>query len=154
VKRFEFSLDRLLKVKRQLERMVEMEQSRAAQAVAEARGTVDGLNRRLDQVAASIQSSVVRGALSDLWTSAYSMSEQLGAELDRAEQAVRLAEERLADAARRRTAAATEVEVLASLRGRKWDEWKQENAVKTQEQLDETTMRRWMDARAGTERTV
>ena len=154
MKRFEFSLDRLLKVKRQLERMVELEQARAAQAVAEARGTVDGLKSRLEEIAATVQASVSRGAMPDNWTQVYSMSERLGAALDEAERKAQAAEQRLADVSRRRTAAATEVEVLSSLRGQKWDEWKVARAASTQEQLDETTLRRWMNTRVEAERTA
>src|SRR5438309_2195346 len=49
VKRFEFSLDRLLRVKRQLERVAELEQRRAQDATEQARAKLDALRDQLAQ---------------------------------------------------------------------------------------------------------
>lgn len=145
--RFEFPLERLLKVKRQLERLVEMEQARAARAVAEAHERVEGLKNRLRDVSTSLQASIGRGVMPGNWDNVYAVSEQLGNEIERAEGTAKVAEEKLAAVAKKRTAAATEVEVLASLRGERWEEWKQQTASRVQDQLDEVTMRRWMHAK-------
>jgi flagellar protein FliJ len=149
--RFEFPLERLLKVKRQLERLVEMEQARAAMAVAEARDRVEGLKNRLRDVSTAMQGSIVRGVMPGNWDNVYAVSEHLGHEIERAEGTAKIAEEKLAAVAKKRTAAATEVEVLASIRGERWEEWQQKSAAKAQEQLDEVTMRRWMLAKASRE---
>jgi flagellar protein FliJ len=150
VKRFEFSLDRMLKVKRQLERLAELEQARAAKVVAEARGTVDGLKSRLLQVSSSVHSAVGQGVSPGQWVNAYAMSEHLGQQIELAEQAAKAAEAKLAAAARNRTAVSQEVESLSSLRRQQWEKWQQEAAAKVQEQLDEVTLRRWMAAQTST----
>lgn len=147
MKRFEFSLERLLKVKRQLERMAEMEQARAAREVAEARSKLDSLKNRLVEISRSLEGSVSRGVVPGLWLNVYAMSEKLSQEIEAAEAKVVVAEEALSVIAKRRATASTEVEVLSSLRGQRYEEWRQESAAKVQEQLDEVTMRRWMDAR-------
>src|SRR5947208_3401858 len=60
VKRFEFSLDRLLKVKRQLERLAELEQHRAREAVDRARAVLEDLRAQLNRVSEQFAASVGR----------------------------------------------------------------------------------------------
>lgn len=146
MKRFEFSLDRLLKVKKQLERLAELEQARAAQVVVEARVRVDGLKTRLLSVSSSLHSAVGQGVSPGQWVNAYAMSEHIGRQIELAEQSAKAAEDKLAAAAKQRTAVSTEVEALASLRQQKWEQWQHEAAAKAQEQSDEVTMRRWTAA--------
>ncbi len=150
MKRFEFSLDRLLKVKKQLERLAELEQARAAKVVADARGRVDGLKSRLLQVSSAVHSAVGQGVSPGQWVNAYAVSEHLGQQIEVAEQAAKAAEAKLAAAARNRTAVSQEVESLSSLRQQQWERWQQEAAAKVQEQLDEVTLRRWMAAQTST----
>lgn len=144
MKRFEFSLDRLLKVKTQLERLAEMEQLRAREAVDRARGELqecrDQLNRISDRVTDSIGI-----ALSPLqWASACDMTERLGVSIKTAEDAVNEAERRLAAAASERAQIATEVEALSTLRRQQWEQWRQEAQKADQEQLDQVGLRTWM----------
>ena len=63
MKRFEFSLDRLLRVKRQLERLAELEQRRALGAAEQARATLEGLREQQlgDQANGGQHSTTRRG---------------------------------------------------------------------------------------------
>ena len=62
MKRFEFSLERLLRVKRQQERLAELEQRRAQDAAEQARARLDGfrdqLSRISDRYAAAIYATL------------------------------------------------------------------------------------------------
>ncbi|MBX9578676.1 MAG: hypothetical protein K2X87_00060, partial [Gemmataceae bacterium] len=73
-------------------------------------------------------------------------SDRLGRSIAAAEEAVAAAEEKLAAAARRRTELATEAEALATLRQKRWDEWRREAQKADQEVLDELGLRRWQAA--------
>src|SRR5581483_8549550 len=70
VKRFEFSLDRLLKVKRQLERLAELEQHRAREAVDRARAVLEDLRGQLNRVSEQFAASVGRPMAAHQWSAA------------------------------------------------------------------------------------
>lgn len=152
MKRFEFSLDRVLKVKRQQERLAEMEQSRAALAADAARDKVRRLAGELERVAEEVSARLGQPVAPQQWVSAYELSDRLGRSMEVAEQAVTAAEQALATAAQERAQIATEVEALATLRKQQWDRWRQEVARVDQERLEELALRSWrtaQTARAG-----
>ena len=146
MKRFEFSLDRLLKVKRQLERLADMEQIRAVQAVDAAEMRVLALNEQLREMAERITSRLGQAFSPGSWVSAYEMSERLGKAIAAAERDVLAAQERMAIAKQERMQVATEVEALASLRTQQHDKWRHDAAAADQERLDEIGLRNWMNA--------
>lgn len=148
MKRFVFPLDRLLTVKRQLERAAEHEQFRAARAVEEARAAAAGLRAELARVADHMAGTVGQAVAAARWASAAEASDRLGTAIAAADEAVAAAEEALAVAARKRTELATEAEALATLRQQQWDDWRREAQKADQQELDELGLRRWQAAHA------
>ena len=147
MRRFEFSLDRLLKLKRQLEKIAELEQVRAQEAVAKARATLQEHRDQLARVAEHITASVGRAVAPHQWAAAADVSERIGQAIKTAEQDVTAAEQQLDTAARERSQLATEVEALATLRQQQWDKWRQEAQKADQERIGELVLRRWQAER-------
>lgn len=147
MKRFEFPLDRVLRVKRQLERAAEMEQQKAAAGVDAAHRELGVQRENLRRFADKIAASVGKAVSPHSWTVASDGGEHLDEAIRRAEVAVAEAEKVLAAAAAARSKIAAEVEALATLRQQQWDLWSRENQTKVQSELDEVGLRRWMAAR-------
>ncbi len=147
MKRFEFSLDRLLAVKRQQERLAELEQQRASQAVDAARARLDGLRAQLGRVSDQFTAAIGRPMAPSQWAAASDMSERIGQSIHQAEHAVDEAVLKLKAAAQERAQVATEVEALSTLRQQQWDQWRQETRQADQSRLDELGIRRWQAAR-------
>lgn len=78
MKRFEFSLDRLLRVKRQLERVAELEQQKAQDAVSQARAVLDGYRDQLTRVSDQFAACVGRTMTPHQWSSAAEVDERAG----------------------------------------------------------------------------
>ncbi len=143
MKRFEFSLDRLLTVKRQLERLAEMEQHRAWLAVEQAREALQALHEQLTRVANQFSAAVGRTMAPGQWAAASDMTERLGNAIGLAEAAVATAEQKLRAAAEERAHLATEVEALDTLRQQQFTQWQQESRKVDREKLDDLSLRRW-----------
>jgi flagellar protein FliJ len=148
VKQFDFSLDRLLKVKRQLERLAEMEQMRAREAVDRARASLQELRNQLTRVADQLNASVGRPMAPYQWTSVYDMADRLGQSIRTSEHEVEKTGQKFLTAAQERAQIATEVEALASLRQQQLTQWQQEAQKADQDRLDELGMRQWQAARS------
>ena len=144
MKRFEFSLDRLLKVRRQQERLAELEQQRARDAADQARTRVADLHAQLAAVGDRYAAAVGRAMTPTQWAAASDLSERLGQSLRAAEAAAAAAEETFAAARQERATLATEVEALGTMRQQQWDKWRQEAKAADQDRLDEVGLRRWM----------
>ena len=146
MKKFEFHLDGLLRVKRQLEHVAELEQQRAQKGVLDAHGRLDALKHQLTEMSETLAARVGQVVIANRWMAAYELSERLGQQIVSAEIDLNSAEQRLADARRERVQIATEVEALRTLRQQQWETWRQEVAQADQERLDELGLRRWMSA--------
>jgi flagellar protein FliJ len=147
VKRFEFSLDRLLRVKRQLERLAELEQRRAQEAAEAARATLQGLRDQLARISDQFSASIGRAMAPQQWASASDLAERLGKSIHLSEEEVAKAEQKLLAAAQERAQLATEVEAISTLRRQQWELWKQEAQKADQDRLDEVGLRLWQNAR-------
>jgi flagellar protein FliJ len=150
VKKFEFHLDGLLRVKRQLEHLAELEQQKAQQRVAEAVARVNSLTEQLAKASDHMAGRVGQTMAAGEWADAFSRAERLGEQIAAAKADVLAAEQVLETARRERVQVATEVEALSTLRGQQWEQWRQEVAAADQERLDELGLRRWMAAQATT----
>lgn len=146
MKRFEFSLDRLLRVKKQLEHIAELEQRRAQEATERARATLRALRDQLDRISDQISASVGRTMAPQQWASAAVMAEHVGVSIQASEQEVATAEQRLHVAAQERAQLATEVEALSTLRRQQVEKWQYEAQKADQNQLDELIQQRWQAA--------
>ncbi len=147
MKRFEFSLDRLLRVKRQLERVAELEQLRAQEATERARAELQALHDQLARISDRFSASIGRAMIPSQWASASDMAERLGHSIHRSENEVSQAEQKLLAAAQERAQLATEVEAISTLRRQQWEQWKQEAQRADQDRLDEVGLRIWRTGR-------
>lgn len=147
MKRFEFSLERVLKVKRQQEKLAELEVQRARELVEIAcnslRSLQDQLNRLSEEFAAAVGSTMTPTR----WSSASDMADRIGQSIRLAEQEVAAAESRLHAASQERAQVCTEVEALATLRQQRWEQWRAEAQKADQDRLDEVGLRLWQAAR-------
>lgn len=151
MKRFEFSLDRLLRVKRQLERLAELEQRRAQDVVTQARARLDAFRDQLTCISDRFSAAIGRPMAPQQWASAYDMTDRLGKSIHVAEGEVEQAEQKLLVAAQERAQLATEVEAISTLRRQQWDLWRQEAQKADQDRLDEVGLRLWQNAREDAE---
>ncbi|MDY3555261.1 flagellar export protein FliJ [Gemmata sp. JC717] len=146
MKRFEFPLERLLRVKRQLERIAELELQRAQEATERARAHLQSLRDQLDSLSDKISASVGRVMAPQQWAAASGMAERVGRSIQVSEREVVAAEQRVLAAAQERTQLATEVEALSTLRRQQADKWQQEVQKHDQNRLDEMVQQRWQAA--------
>lgn len=146
MKRFEFSLERLLRVKRHQERLAELEQRRAQDVVEQARARLDGFRDQLARISDGFVAAVGRAMTPLQWASASNMAERLGDCIRASESEVAQAEHKLMAAAQERAQLATEVEAIVTLRRQQWDAWRAEAAKADQERQDEVGLRLWRKA--------
>jgi flagellar export protein FliJ len=145
VRRFEFPLERLLQVKRQLERQAELAQRQARQALDEAQAELGRLRDQLQRVAQQMAAQVGQLLTAEQWGTTVELSERLTQAIRVAESRVTEAEQRYQQAAQVRTQLATEVETLQTLRQQQWELWRQQVQKADQHRLDELGLRRWLD---------
>jgi flagellar protein FliJ len=150
MKRFEFSLDRLLKVKRQLERLAELEQLQARTEVEKSRATLQEQQEQLDRVAGRLTTQDGRSTTVSphQWAAVADLSRRIGESIEESERVVTTAEQRLAAASQERATVAMEVEALTTLREQQWTQWRREAQLADQDRLDEQGLRRWMAAQS------
>ena len=145
MKRFEFRLERVLKVKQQRQRLAELRQQQARARLNAAQAVVAALQGEIRETAAAVERSVGANGR-QLWMALYERSRILGQALEAAEVKVQQAQEELSKADAWRRQIATEVEALLNLRQQQWQGYCQEVARAQQEQLDELGLRRWLAA--------
>ena len=143
MKRFEFSLERLLRVKRQQERLAELEQRRAQDAAEQARARLDGFRDQLSRISDRYAAAIGRIMTPMQWASASDMTERLGNSIRLSEHEVAQAEQKLLTAAQERAQLATEVEAICTLRQQQWTAWRQDAQKADQDQMDEVGLRLW-----------
>ncbi|MFM8274667.1 MAG: flagellar export protein FliJ [Gemmata sp.] len=146
MKRFEFSLERLLRVKRQQQHLAELEQRRAQDVVEQARARLDRLRDQLAGISDRYSASIGRAMHPLQWASASDMTERLGHSIRASEHDVSQAEQKLHAAAQQRAELATEVEAISTLRQQQWDAWRHEAQKADQDRLDEVGLRLWQQA--------
>jgi flagellar protein FliJ len=150
VKKFEFHLDGLLRVKRQLEHLADLEFQKAERRVSDAVARVTALTDQLAKASDHMAGRVGHAMSAGEWAVAFDRADQLGRQIETAKQSVIAAEQVLEAARRERVQVATEVEALGTLRTQQWEKWRQEVAAADTERLDELAMTRWRAAQAAT----
>lgn len=146
MKRFEFSLERLLRVKRQQQHLAELEQRRAQDVVEQARAKLDRFRDQLTGISDRYAAAIGRAMTPVQWASASDMAERLGHSIRTSENEVSVAEQKLHAAAQQRAELATEVEAISTLRQQQWDTWRHEAQKADQDRLDEVGLRLWQKA--------
>lgn len=148
MQRFEFRLERVLKLKQQRHRLAEFHQQQARARLDAALAAVAALQDEIVETSAAAARGLAEAIGRQLWTAHQERVRLLSQTLEVAEVQSREAEQELARADARRRQIATEVEVLLNLRHQQWQGYCQEVARAQQEQLDELGLRRWLSARA------
>jgi flagellar export protein FliJ len=151
MKRYEFRLQRILRLKQQRERQAELGQQKATLTLEKARAEAALLAGRLAETAEAIERQIGRSVPPDSWMARYHHAAQIGRALQGAELRVRHAEQRLRDAAVKRAAISIEVEALRTLERQQWDEHVDDANRRAQDDLDEIGLRRWKTAGASSE---
>lgn len=146
--RFEFPLDRLLALRRQLVRRAEAAQARARLDVTRATAAADAARAALDRHADATAAGVGRTTTVLEWHAAADRTEGFARTIADRDADVAAAQAAYAAADRERARLAREVDALATLRGQRWEEWSREAAKADQERLDEIGVRRWTLARS------
>lgn len=148
MKRFDFRLQRVLKLKQQRERLAELRQRQARQVLDAARAEVARLWEQLGHTAGALTGKLGGAVPASAWVAHYDHSVQLSKILETAEAREQRAEQGVQEAAALHTRIAQEVEALLCLRGQQWASHWQEVARADQVRLDELGLRRWRAARA------
>ncbi|MBI3462418.1 MAG: flagellar export protein FliJ [Planctomycetes bacterium] len=146
MKRFQFRLQRLVKWKEQRRRQAELAQSQASAELDAAREKVVQLVQRLEETARDLASEVGQPLGPDRLRAFQQYAGAVGQDLLAAEAGLHRAVQRLQEAERRRARIAVEVEVLACLRQRHWQQYRKETLREQQGRLDELALRRWSAA--------
>jgi flagellar FliJ protein len=147
MKRFEFRLEQVLKLKKQREWLAEQKARQARMALDAAVAEAASLARQLAQVADSLIARRDQQADPVSWTTRHEQSTRLGQLLQLAEARAEQAREVHAEAEQQRARIAIEVEALLTLQRERWQEYRQEVARERQAQLDEMGLRRWLARR-------
>jgi flagellar biosynthesis chaperone FliJ len=143
VQRFEFRLERVLKLKKQREWLAELRQMEARAALDAARAQVAVLHDQVAQSAAALQACVADALRDAAWLARHQQALRLGPLLELAEANARQADHKYQEASAARTQIATEVEALRHLRQQEWHAYRLALLRAQQEQLDEVGLRRW-----------
>lgn len=145
MKRFEFRLARVLKLRKQQQWQAELRQQQARALLDAAQLEVMTLEYQLAQYTATLAAQLGQAVDLGSWIVCYEQSGQIGRALDRAEEKVKEAERKLQEADAFRVQKATEVEALKFLRSQEWQAYHHDMERDRQEQLDELSLHRWMN---------
>jgi flagellar biosynthesis chaperone FliJ len=148
MQRFRFRLERVLRLKRQRERQVELRQQQAAAGLEAARLAALSIQAMIEQ---QMIGAVGRGGQAmalDSWISRSQYLAQLERSLDAAQAQVRAAEGRLREVNTERATVHAEVGAIEQRRRDQWDEYRHDAQRSAQEQIDDLSLRNWLLARA------
>ena len=148
MRRFQFTLERVLKLKEQRERMAELRQKQARAALEMARRVVASIWTQLEQNAEALEVKVGTSIATGPWLAHYQHAAQLGQALEAADANLRRATQELRQASAQRVQITQEVEALRHLRHQQWQDHWQETMRQEQIRLDELGMRRWQAVQA------
>ena len=112
MQKFEFSLERLLKIRRQQERLAELDVMRALSAVDAAKARVEQFREKLRQHTEELTRCVGRTMAPHEWAAGCAFSIQLGHPITLAQIDVGVAEKSLAEAKAKRSEVASEAEAM------------------------------------------
>lgn len=148
MQRFEFSLERVLKVKRQLEELAEREQRRAQVASDAAHARAAALRRQLAEISEAMAQRIGQITAPHQWLMGFESSERLGQAILVADQHAEDCDAKLEAATRERGQLAGEVQALETLRQQQLDAWQRTYQQAEQDSADDLTVQRWTAARA------
>ena len=150
MKRFEFRLERILQMKKKLERLAELDQQRARAEFEAATARIVLAEERVSEAGSGGLEALRKSAALGSWQTRYELVASLEQEVTTAREQATHSQQLLLVAQLARTRIATEVEVLDRLRQDQFRTHREEVARREYEQLDEVGLRRWL-AGANTE---
>jgi len=148
MQRFQFGLDKVLKFKERREWLAQIRQKQKAAAVQAAQAVEGELQDQLNLTCLRLQEKLGKPQDATMWMAVYAQSVRLEQALQSAKQKVEVASQELDEAAALRKQAAIEVEMLLSLRQKKWQEYRGDCQKAAQAQLDDMGLQRWIAAKA------
>jgi hypothetical protein len=151
LQRFEFRLERVLKLKKQREWLAELRQKQARAALDAARAEVAVIAEQIARSAAALEAGLAGAARDASWLARQEQSLRLRPLLELAEARARQADVNYQQASAARAQAATEVEALLHLRRQEWQAHRLAVLKARQEQLDEVGMRLWRAGQGGSQ---
>lgn len=149
MQRFEFRLERVLKLKKQREWLAELRQKQARAALDAARAEAAAIHEQIARSAADLAARLARAAEDASWLARHQQALRLGPLLELAEAKARQADVQYRETSAARTQIATEVEALLHLRRQEWHAHRLAVLKAQQEQLDEVGMRQWRAGQDG-----
>jgi flagellar protein FliJ len=154
MKRFEFRLDQVLRLKQQRHKLAELRRREAQATRDRALAEVANVREKLSRAAAEGTSLLGQALSVAAWVNRSRYLDALEQNLRAVEANVRVAEQALQAAAAALAAAAKEEETFVALRDRQWQEHRREAARHEQHGLDELGMRRWRIAHLAAEQAA
>lgn len=143
MKRFRFSLERLLGLKQQQERQAELGQLQARLRWETAQRTMLGLRDQLSHTAELLATKMTGPLQRRSRVTQCEVATQIGESLQRAEEQCRVAAGELQKAARERMRLHCEVQALEKLRDRQWRDYLRDAQREAQIKIDEFVLRSW-----------
>lgn len=142
MKRFQFRLERLLRLRQQKDRQAEARQQTARQAWESAQAQADALLARLVESASAVEARIGHAIETDRWVARFQHMTQVRAALDTAQQNARRAMTTLEAANDLRKVTAAEVDSLQQLREQQWHQHRRETTQAEQRLLDDLYLHR------------
>ena len=147
MKRFSFSLEKVLKFRERQQWLAEIRQKKMADAVRSAEAETESLVEQLNNLCRWLYEKADRAQDARVWMSMHTHTVRVEQAIDAARQKAVTAMHHLDRAAAERKLADIEVEKLCKLRQRKWEEFSVKLQRAEQEQLDEISCARWFAAK-------
>lgn len=148
VKRFEFRLARVLRLKKQKEWLAQLRLRQARAELDAVEAEIALLLDQLARAAADLEAQVGQALDALAWITRTMRAAEIGRALDALEVKKTQAARKLEEAQKLRTQLSQEVEALLFLQNRKLQDYRQDVAREQQEQLDELGMNRWNKRRS------
>ncbi len=142
MKRFQFPLEGLLRLRRQKDRQAEARQQTARLACEAAQREVDTLMEHLVASASAVEARIGQSLATERWVAQYQHISQVRIAVDQAELKACRARNILEEANRQRRLTALELQALEKLRVLKWQEHRRESARLEQHRLDDAFLYR------------
>ena len=143
-KRFAFTLECVLGFKQKQEKLAEADQRRAMAALQEIQDEARRIRDEMTQIADSLSEKMHDAVDLTLCVAFNRKSTQLEARLRETKKKELAATVKLQEANARRKKIAVEVEALLTLKREQWQAYRRAADRKTQEQLDDLGLRRWL----------
>ena len=147
MRRFQFSMDRVLNLRKQQQRWMELQLSRHGAALADARHKLEALIQQLNQLGDALEAEVRDAASGVFAINPFAYRKQLSAQMDLARQQLSEETRRYEETLAEHVALTQNVEMLETLRSNQQRDHKRQQQKKEQRRLDALIATRWTEGR-------